>query len=84
MTDKELGYVIASRAKGETHLFCERSTVPYLADQLSRSRAKTMAHDFLPSQEQELVRREQERLRFNERSIQRARTHDRYVQGDQA
>jgi conjugative relaxase-like TrwC/TraI family protein len=56
MTHKELAYVIASRARGETHLFCERSSLPYLADQMSRSRAKTMAHDFLPSQEQQLVR----------------------------
>jgi len=52
MTHRELAYVIASRARGETHVFCEKSTVLSLAGQLSRSRAKDMAHDYLAQQQQ--------------------------------
>jgi nucleoside-triphosphatase THEP1 len=69
MTHKELAYVIASRARGVTHLFCEGSSVRFLADQLSRSRAKTMAHDYLAGREQEQ---------------QLARAHVHTIQGDQA
>jgi len=55
MTHRELAYVVASRARGETHVFCDKSSVLSLSAQLSRSRAKEMAHDYLPQHDQRHV-----------------------------
>jgi conjugative relaxase-like TrwC/TraI family protein len=55
MTHRELAYVVASRARGETHIFCDKSSVLSLSGQLSRSRAKEMAHDYLPQQDRRHV-----------------------------
>jgi hypothetical protein len=51
MTHRELAYVVGSRARQETHVFCDKSTVLGLSDQMSRSRANDMAHDHLPQQD---------------------------------
>jgi ATP-dependent exoDNAse (exonuclease V) alpha subunit len=47
MTHAQLAYTAASRAKGETHLFCEQDSVAELPNQMARGRAEHMAHDLL-------------------------------------
>ncbi|MCB0325552.1 MAG: hypothetical protein KDD69_18350, partial [Bdellovibrionales bacterium] len=51
MTDRELSYVQASRARGATHIFTDEVSsgerLEQLAKQMSTSRAKDLAHDYL-------------------------------------
>jgi conjugative relaxase-like TrwC/TraI family protein len=59
MTDREASYVEASRARTRTTFFCDRQQagdeLEQLAKQMSRSRAKGLAHDLLRGPELELT-----------------------------
>ena len=51
MTDRELSYVQASRARGKTHIFTDEVSsgekLEQLVRQMKTSRAKDLAHDYL-------------------------------------
>lgn len=51
MTDRQLSYVQGSRAKGTTRFYADRlnggSDIQQLADQMARSRAKDLIHDYI-------------------------------------
>lgn len=51
MTDRELSYVQGSRAKGKTRFYTDRlnggANIQQLADQMARSRAKDLVHDYI-------------------------------------
>ena len=51
MTDRELSYVQGSRARGATWIYTDRLSagpeLEYLANQMNRSRAKDLAHEYL-------------------------------------
>lgn len=51
MTDRELSYVQGSRAKGKTCFYADRTNggtdIQHLAEQMSRSRAKDLIHDYI-------------------------------------
>lgn len=51
MTDRELSYVQGSRAKGKTRFYADKvnggSSIQQLAEQMTKSRAKDLVHDYL-------------------------------------
>lgn len=51
MTDRELSYVQGSRAKGKTRFYADKvnggSSIQQLAEQMAKSRAKDLIHDYL-------------------------------------
>ena len=72
LSDLHMGYVQASRSQESTHLFVDKHSAgdPGLSDlirSLAQERQKTMAHEILQRQQQELQRQAEEARRQQER-----------------